>query len=732
MEFYKNSLEHLIDELGRIELKVRLQILKFRMTGRGGPDEFSALCITEEQIDSILAQGDRVETQRPIESSQIKNIRDQLACLEAGISEKKVRSIREGILLRLERLKELFQLSAFDVDVLLAGLAPEVDLKYEKLYGYLQDNLSRKRPSIDLILELLCSSFEQKLESRRYFTSTAPLIRFHVVNLFADGTERNSPFFALHLNVDERITNYVFGSDQMDARLVSFARWVEPGVSWADVVLPEGMKVRLGELIEGYSKSARYEGLTLYFQGTAGTGKRTAAEALCSKLGIRLLVVDAERLMNGDLGIEMAARLLFREALLQQAALYVDNFDSLLGEEAKIRQCREILIQELEDSPVLTFLGGSKGWESAGLFHRRNFIRVDFAVPPYALRKELWKSSLEGLASSTVDVDAVANRFRLSPGQIRNAVVIARNFAVWRDPANGSFTSDDLHDACRAQSNHKLGSLAQKIIPRYTWSDIVLGKEQTTQLREILNYVRYRQTVYGEWGFDEKLAVGRGVNILFAGPSGTGKTMAAGILARELELDLYKIDLSSVVSKYIGETEKNLSRIFQEAQNSDSILFFDEADALFGKRSEVKDAHDRYANIEIAYLLQRMEEYDGVVILATNLRNNMDDAFTRRMHATIDFSFPEENYRRRIFESIFPKRAPLSPEIDFAFLARQFKLTGGNIKNVVLHAAFLAAENGNVIGMQQLVRATKREFQKMGKVCSKADFGPYYEMMKEE
>jgi SpoVK/Ycf46/Vps4 family AAA+-type ATPase len=226
--------------------------------------------------------------------------------------------------------------------------------------------------------------------------------------------------------------------------------------------------------------------------------------------------------------------------------------------------------------------------------------------------------------------------------------------------------------------------------------------------------------------------VGKGVNMLFAGPSGTGKTMAAGILARELGLDLYKIDLSSVVSKYIGETEKNLSRIFQEAQHSDSILFFDEADALFGKRSEVKDAHDRYANIEIAYLLQRMDEYDGVVILATNLRNNIDEAFTRRMHATIDFLFPDEDYRRRIFEGIFPKQAPLSPNIDFAFLARQFKLTGGNIKNVALHAAFLAAEDGKVIGMTQLMRATKREFQKMGRLCSKADFGPYYDQIKEE
>jgi SpoVK/Ycf46/Vps4 family AAA+-type ATPase len=730
MQSYKNSLEHLIEELRRIELKVHLQVLRFR-TDRKGPDEFSGLCIKEEEIDSILAQEDPFGTEREIPASQLKSLRDQLASLEADISDKKATSIREGVLLRLERLKELFQLSPFEIDVLLICLAPEVDLKYEKLYAYLQDNLTKKRPTVDLVLGLLCSSFEEKLVTRQRFVPQAPLIWSHLLVLFAEMTERNPPFFAYHVNVDERITHYLLGSDQIDARLVSFVQWAEPNVPWQGLVLAEGTKRRLEQLIGRYFKS-RPEGLILYFQGPTGVGKRTVAEALCCKLGIPLLVVDAARLLHGELGIETAARLLFREALLQEAALYVDHFDSLLGEDRKVVQCRETLIQELENLSSLTFLGGSNGFESAGLFHRKNFIRVDLPVPAYPLRKELWKASLDGLDSSGLDVDSVANKFRLSASQIRNAVVVATNLALWRDPAKGCFTSHDLHDACRSQSNQKLGTLAHKIVPKYTWSDIVLGKEQSAQLREILSYVKYRNLVYGEWGFEQKLSVGKGVNMLFAGPSGTGKTMAAGILARELGLDLYKIDLSSVVSKYIGETEKNLSRIFQEAQHSDSILFFDEADALFGKRSEVKDAHDRYANIEIAYLLQRMDEYDGVVILATNLRNNIDEAFTRRMHATIDFLFPDEDYRRRIFEGIFPKQAPLSPNIDFAFLARQFKLTGGNIKNVALHAAFLAAEDGKVIGMTQLMRATKREFQKMGRLCSKADFGPYYDQIKEE
>ena len=220
--------------------------------------------------------------------------------------------------------------------------------------------------------------------------------------------------------------------------------------------------------------------------------------------------------------------------------------------------------------------------------------------------------------------------------------------------------------------------------------------------------------------------------MLFVGPSGTGKTMAAEIIAGELGLDLYKIDLSGVVSKYIGETEKNLSTIFQEAEQSNAILFFDEADAIFGKRSEVKDAHDRYANIEVNYLLQKMEEYEGITILASNFPKNFDDAFTRRLRFIVGFPFPEEVYRHRMWKSMFPPDAPLGQDIDFDFLSRKLKITGGNIKNIALNAAFLAAANAGVIGMKHLIRSTRREFQKMGRLCVKADFEQYFDWVQDE
>jgi SpoVK/Ycf46/Vps4 family AAA+-type ATPase len=228
------------------------------------------------------------------------------------------------------------------------------------------------------------------------------------------------------------------------------------------------------------------------------------------------------------------------------------------------------------------------------------------------------------------------------------------------------------------------------------------------------------------------MSLGKGLNVLFVGPSGTGKTMAAEILAGALGLDLYKIDLACVISKYIGETEKNLSKIFQEAEQSNVMLFFDEADALFGKRSEVRDAHDRYANIEINYLLQKMEEYDGVVILASNFQKNIDEAFTRRLRFIVEFPFPDAKYRYAIWKSVFPPATPIDASADFHFLARKFKIAGGNIKNIALGAAFLASADGGVVTMEHLVLATKREFQKLGKLCVKADFEQYFDLVQPE
>jgi SpoVK/Ycf46/Vps4 family AAA+-type ATPase len=338
---------------------------------------------------------------------------------------------------------------------------------------------------------------------------------------------------------------------------------------------------------------------------------------------------------------------------------------------------------------------------------------LQLTVPDLTSRQQIWLSLLanHGHSADGLDVAYLANTFRLGPGQIEDAIRSARN-----TNGNAQLTTEDLAAACRRLSNRSLDDLAVRVEPVYGWDDIVLPDDTIELLREICNQARQTYRVLIEWGFERKVPYGRGLSVMFSGPPGTGKTMAAQIIARELGVDLYKIDLSGVVSKYIGETEKNLSRIFAAAESSNAVIFFDEADALFGKRTEVTDAHDRYANIEISYLLQKMEEYDGVVILATNLRKNMDDAFVRRIRFIVDYAFPTEAGRLAIWRKHFPKAAPVDGDIDFDLLARKVKVPGGNIKNIVLNAAFRAAQQDTPIQMEHIVKSTRREFEKIGKL----------------
>jgi SpoVK/Ycf46/Vps4 family AAA+-type ATPase len=359
-------------------------------------------------------------------------------------------------------------------------------------------------------------------------------------------------------------------------------------------------------------------------------------------------------------------------------------------------------------------------------------FNVDFPLPTYPERKRLWHEYAGNGTSApeTLHLAALAAQFRFTRREIRNAVAMAKTRAVLREGVGAQAAPADLEAACRAESNSRLSGFARKIESAYAWDDLVLPQAHKNQLGEIIDYIRNHEAVYTEWGFSRKHFLGKGVNMLFSGPSGTGKTMAAGIISAELGLDCYKIDLSTVVSKYIGETEKNLNRIFAEAETSNAVLFFDEADALFGKRTEVKDSHDRYANIEVNYLLQKMEEHEGVVILATNLSKNVDDAFLRRVHFSVVFPFPEKDERLLVWRRVFPEEAPVGEDIDWDFLARRLKITGGNIKNIALGAAFLAKrENHPTIDMRHVVLSAKREFQKTGKLCTKADFGDYYELV---
>lgn len=324
---------------------------------------------------------------------------------------------------------------------------------------------------------------------------------------------------------------------------------------------------------------------------------------------------------------------------------------------------------------------------------------------------------------------ALANSFQLTEGQIDEACAAAYTAAQQRAPASPVVEWSDLYEACRALSARRLVAFAQRIVPRRDLSldSLVLPPAGKRLLEELDFRLEHQQEVYGHWGFEQKLTLGRGTTVLFTGPSGTGKTLAASILASKRGVDLYKVDLAAVVSKYVGETEKNLGRVFADAQDANAFLFFDEADALFGKRGDVREARDRWANYEVNYLLQRIEEYRGTVVLATNLRQNIDEAFLRRLQTVVDFPFPDAEARARIFRVMFPDGVGTPTDAELRQLGQQFALSGGQIKNVVLDAAFRAVKDADgpalVITGKHLVLAVAREYQKMNKPITRGEFG---------
>jgi hypothetical protein len=490
------DLDGLLAELRRLDRRLRSAVAAMRVADpEADSDPYRGLYVTRADVEHLLGRPPGAPTPSP------SGLSNPGAATSAGQDAP-----------RLARLARECNLDPFDVDVVLLALAPELDLRYERVYGFLQDDVTRRRPTVDLALNLLCGSPADRLARRDRFTPAAPLVRSGLLHVVPDPAQIQPPLLSRYLTLDDEV------------------------VSW---------------------------------------------------------------LLDGD------------------------------------------------DEP-----------------------------PP-------------GPPAHPVGRDSVGH----PEGDARSEA---------------------------ASGGPPLAALARQLALPYGWADLVLPPDQRGQLDEICARVRHRQQVYDAWGFGRKLAHGRGLHVLFAGPPGTGKTMAASVVANELNLALYRIDLAQVVSKYVGETEKNLERIFSAAEQTDAILFFDEADALFGKRSEVKDAHDRYANIEISYLLQRMEEYEGLAILATNLRQHLDEAFLRRLQVSVEFPFPDEAHRRLIWTTLFPAEAPLDPDVDLDLLARELRLAGGNLKNIALAAAFYAAADGGTIGLAHLSRAAWREHEKLGRSWEQA------------
>jgi ATP-dependent 26S proteasome regulatory subunit len=702
-------------ELHRLRLLLQRRVLWLRRQWQHDPlQNYQGLVISDAQADWLLAGEDRqAESRFYREDPEAAAISRSIAETERELAEQAQALMEAGTPPALEVLVHLFGLTPFERDVLLLCLAPELDPTFERLYAYVQDDVSRKYATPHLALTLFGG--EDEPAARNSFLPEAPLRRFRLVSLERSSVPATIPG-ARPLCLDERIADYLRGVNRLDERVADLLRPMPPALL---APLHCDLVDRLARAIESGACQGPWPALNL--MGPSGAGKRAVARALCDRLGLQLYGLDARRLPAPGPERQEMMRLLEREAVLLQMALYLDAAELDPADKAKAASLDDVI----ERLGVFLIVGSRERWQT-----EREMVAVLVPKPDAGAQRALWQQALVGVQHSLDGhIEAIVQQFDFGPQAIAQVVVTAKGRARLRAPKDGaSLTADDLWQACREQAGWQLDELAQRIIPCYTWEDIVLPEDVFRQLQEIAAQVANRSRVYETWGFGAKLSRGRGISALFSGPSGTGKTMAAEILANHLKLDLYRIDLAGVVSKYIGETEKNLRKVFDAAEQTGAILFFDEADALFGKRTEVKDSHDRYANIEVNYLLQRMEDYRGLAILATNRKSALDRAFLRRLRFLVDFPFPDAESRRRIWQKVFPPQAAVDG-LDYAFLAR-LEIPGGNIKNIALNAAFLAAGEGVPIGMAHVMHAARREYAKIDKLITEAEFGPYYRLVK--
>lgn len=496
------------------------------------------------------------------------------------------------------------------------------------------------------------------------------------------------------------------------------------------LVANEDICNKISDFINNY----KIMGETVFFhiRGPKGIGKKTIVKRCAQILDMAVVMLDVSWLnKSNEAEFKEIVTEACREQFINKGAICFYNFDVLLDgkdldddefdEYAYMRYINFVLNTADNFANVIFILSTAEKYD-AEISEERFFIDVPVKIPSKEESIALWDYFLQDIPlKDDLSKAEMANKFNFTPGQIYGTVKEAMNRLLWNEW--DELTVGELCKCAYTQIVHKLDKQATLIETKHTLDQLVLADQEKEMLLNACNQIKYKHIVYDKWGFNKRLLYGRGVSMLFAGPPGTGKTMAAQVVASELGIEIYKVNLSQIVSKYIGETEKNLNVLFDEAKKSNVILFFDETDALLGKRTEVKDSHDKNANLETSYLLQKMEEYDGITVLSTNYVENIDPAFFRRISYVIHFSFPDFNARKKIWMSIFPDGVPLSKDVDFDYLAKQFEIAGGNIKNIAVVSAFLAAQSFERVSMKHIVRAIDYELTKQGKVLLSEDFG---------
>ena len=703
------ALEALSPELARLDLLLHCEILRLRARYQLSLDEFRGLYVSDEQVERLLAEAPREnDDYREYAERAMRHLRD--------IASRDLRAPKHS---RWLRLAHRLSLSRAERDVVLLSLAPEIDAKYETLYAYLNNDVTRKLPTLELAARLFADTPEAGLAVRGLMAPTSTLASLGVLE-FAPSTS-DAARAQRGLRVAQPLIDWLLGFDYEDKRLKEFCRLPASTTGWsyARETAADG---RLATLLQKLSDGQDVPQPVLL--GTSAAEAANAATAILRGGRRRCVLLDLEALgeASGIGTLVTAAGLMSRVLDFDIVASPLESLRRVQGGSSSRLVAA---LESLRASGCRLVIAGARGTDAATLVRDR-FRTMDIDLPELdvAARARIWRAALN-CPKEDLPFSAVADRFNLGADGIEKA---ARAVLDRASLNGGQLDAAGLFAAARAVSGQDDSGGTKRISTTLDWDDLVLPSPSRRRLQDLIDTVEHRHRVLDQWGFSRRMSGARGVKALFAGASGTGKTMAASLIAQRLGSDLHRVEIAAVVSKYIGETEKNLDRAFDSARRANAILFIDEADALFGKRSEVKDAHDRYANVETAYLLQKMEDHDGVVILATNLKRNIDESFSRRMQFVVEFPMPDAATREQLWRGMFPADAPVT-DLDFGFLARQFEFTGGAIRNIVLEAAYAAAAADTPIDMQRVLRAVAQEYSKRGKVPGAAEFREFFSLL---
>jgi len=723
---YKDNLDYLKDEMFRFEL-----ILKKR--------------ICENKIESLTEGGDvndddekkwkqvADEDKSALSKRRLRNLNNRLKKLTRNINRAEKRlalkikaSRNQGFIPALVQLVEDSMLSADEKNILIYALAPSLERRFSELMDKAANrNFGQGGLEIDSALHLFWDSLKERIMARKLFCMDSRLVKNNLILLDNDQFETEDEFLSLDIRLPRRVHSLILGEHAIDESLIHCSRVSESYIPLDQVVIPEKDKKRLLNLIIDREKTLKYRkrngfedlitygrGAVILFSGQPGTGKTMLARAVANYLEKRILLVDLQQLHEKRGSLESNIKNVFREAVLQNAILFFDECEFMFADRKFGNVEMTTLLREFEQFEGVAILATNLPVFLDEAMDRRIMLHIEFSIPTPEMRERIWKNHIpeKAAVSPNVDFKRLSNLFDFSGGYIKNSVLSAIDIAVSRDGEKAVLCHDDFEQAAKSQIRQRVRSLTEQSLPMISLDSVVLPQKIMAQVHTVLDTARHRKKVFDEWGFKEVFPTGRATSVLIIGPPGTGKTLTAQAVAFELNKCLYTVHLQNLISKWVGESAKNIASVFKEAKEADAVLFFDEADAIFSKRTDVVQVNDRHANQEISQLLVEIEKYDGVVIMASNLEENIDPAFERRFSFILRLPHPKAELRTKIWEVLLPEKVRSNGNIEFEHLGKQFNLTGGQIKNAILKAAFLAANNSETgISYPRLLEAAEAE-----------------------